>query len=145
MPKLPPHNIDPIDPGFENLVERAMRVCGWLLPTTIEDVRRAEAELKENPVALPERLRDPFRLLDRRAVPEPKGVTSSPPETVADPWQALPNALRQLAREIGLTIEQSLKLLKMGRQVVAHRSSTKKDEMDLDDWRKFYDAVKEFL
>jgi hypothetical protein len=147
MPKLPPNtsNFDPIDPNFENLVERAMRVCGWLLPTTVEDVQHAEAELKEKRIPLPERLRDPFRLLDHRAVPEQKPVASSPPDTAIDPWQALPNTLRQLAREVGLTIEQSLKLLKMGRQVVAHRSSTKKDEMDLNDWRKFYDAVKEFL
>lgn len=145
MPKLPPNNTDPIDPGFENLVERAMRDCGWLLPTTIEEVRRAEAELKERPVPLPERLRDPLRLFDRRAISEPKAVAANLPEAAPEPWLSLPNALRDLAREVGLTIEQSLKLLKMGRQVVAHRSSTKKDEMDLADWRKFYDAVKEFL
>lgn len=145
MPKLPPNKTDPIDPGFEDLVERAMRACGWLLPTTVEGVRRAEAELRESPVPLPERLRDPFRLLDRSVISEPKAVPSSTPIAATDPWKALPIALIELAREVGLTIEQSLKLLKMGRQVVAHRSSTKKDEMDLSDWRKFYEAVKEFL
>src|SRR3954447_7530613 len=96
MPKLPPNNTDPIDPTFENLVERAMQVCGWLLPTSVEAVLRAEAELKAKPIPLPERLRDPFRLLDRRVVAEPKGVTSRPPEIATDPWQTLPNALRQL-------------------------------------------------
>lgn len=145
MPKLPPNDFDPIDPAFEKLVERAMRDCGWLLPTSIEGVRRAEAELRERPVPLPERLRDPFRLLDRRVSPDPKAAPASPLIAASDPWRALPNALIELAREVGLTIEQSLKLLKMGRQVVAHRSSTKKDEMDLADWRKFYEAVKEFL
>lgn len=136
---------DPIEPSFEKIVERAMRACGWLLPTTVEDVRRAEAELTLNPIPLPEGLRDPFRLLEHRVVSEPKAVASSPPEVKADLWQTLPQALMQLAREVGLTIEQALKLQKMSRQVVAHRSSTKKDEMSLEDWRKFYDAVKEFL
>ncbi|MDG3008392.1 hypothetical protein [Paludisphaera mucosa] len=145
MPKLPPNDIDPTDPALEKLVERAMQDCGWLLPTTIEGVRRAEAELLERHVPLPERLRDPHRLLDRRVLSEPKAVPSSTPVASTDPWKALPIALIELAREVGLTIEQSLKLLKMGRQVVAHRSSTKKDEMDLADWRKFYEAVKEFL
>lgn len=136
---------DPIDPEFEHIVERAMRACGWLLPTTIEDVRRTEAELRENPIPLPERLRDPFRLLDRRLARGPEATSPQSPGAVTDPWLSLPRALVQLAREVGLTIEQALKLQKMGRQVVAHRSSTKKDEMDLEDWRKFYAAVGEFL
>jgi hypothetical protein len=145
MSKTHPDDTDPIDPNFEHLVERAMRACGWLLPTTIEDVRRAEAELSENPIPLPERLRDPFRLLDRRLARGSEAVSPCPPETAVDPWLSLPRALVQLACEVGLTIEKALKLQKMGRQVVAHRSSTKKDEMDLEDWRKFYEAVKEFL
>lgn len=145
MSKSRPDDTDPIDPNFERVVERAMRACGWLLPKTVEDVRRAEAELRENPIPLPERLRDPFRLLDRRVAREAQAVTPRPPEAAADPWLSLPRALIQVAREVGLTIEQALELQKMGRQVVAHRSSTKKDEMDPEDWRKFYAAVKEFL
>ena len=43
-----------------------MRTCGWLLPRTIEEVRRAEAELRADLIPLPEMLKDPFRILGRQ-------------------------------------------------------------------------------
>ena len=36
-------------------------------------------------------------------------------------------------------------LLEMQNQIIAHRSSTKKGDLDKVDWQKFYEAVKEFL
>jgi hypothetical protein len=33
----------------------------------------------------------------------------------------------------------------MRQQIVAHRSTTKKEDLEEFDWRKFYEAVKEFL
>ena len=57
----------------------------------------------------------------------------------------IPKPLADFAAEEGLSFRQALTLLDMQRQIVAHRSSTKKDELDKVDWRKFYEAVKEFL
>jgi transcriptional regulator with XRE-family HTH domain len=57
----------------------------------------------------------------------------------------IPQPLANFAAEEGLSFRQTLTLLGMQRQIVAHRSSTKKDELDMVDWRKFYEAVKEFL
>jgi hypothetical protein len=36
-------------------------------------------------------------------------------------------------------------LLDMQKQIVAHRSNSKKEGLEGVDWRKFYEAVKEFL
>ena len=36
-------------------------------------------------------------------------------------------------------------LLEMQQQIVAHRSANKKDVLESVDWRKFHEAVKEFL
>jgi hypothetical protein len=38
-----------------------------------------------------------------------------------------------------------LMLLDMQKQIVAHRSAKKKDDLEAVDWRKFYEGVKEFL
>ena len=67
-------------------------------------------------------------------------------ETEADQTEVqVPKPLADFAAEEGLSFRQALTLLDMQRQIVAHRSSTKKDELDKVDWRKFYEAVKEFL
>lgn len=57
----------------------------------------------------------------------------------------IPTKLAQFAQEAGLTFRQALALLDMQHQIIAHRSSTKKDDLDTVDWQKFYEAVKEFL
>ena len=57
----------------------------------------------------------------------------------------VPKPLADFAGEEGLSFRQALTLLDMQQQIVAHRSSTKKGELDKVDWRKFYEAVKEFL
>lgn len=48
------------------------------------------------------------------------------------------------ARE-DLPFRQRLMLLDMQKQIVAHRSAKKKDDLESVDWRKFYEGVKEFL
>ena len=53
-------------------------------------------------------------------------------------WQGSP-------AKAGLSFRQTLMLLEMQQQIVAHRSAKKKDGLETVDWRKFYEAVKEFL
>ena len=43
-----------------------------------------------------------------------------------------------------LSFRQTLMLLDMQKQIVAHRSA-KKNDLESIDWRRFYEAVKEFL
>lgn len=57
----------------------------------------------------------------------------------------IPTALADFAEDEGLTFRQALALLEMQNQIIAHRSSTKKGDLDKVDWQKFYEAVKEFL
>lgn len=57
----------------------------------------------------------------------------------------VPASLVAFAEKEGLTFRQAIALLKMREQIVAHRSTTKKEGVDKVDWQKFYEAVKEFL
>lgn len=57
----------------------------------------------------------------------------------------IPASLARFAAEEGLTFRQTLMLLDMQKQIVAHRSSRKKDGLESVDWRKFYEGVKDFL
>ena len=57
----------------------------------------------------------------------------------------IPASLARFAAEEGLTFRQTLVLLEMQQQIVAHRSVKKKEGLDGVDWRKFYEAVKVFL
>ena len=63
----------------------------------------------------------------------------------ADQGPKLPTGLTELAVEVGLSHQQTMNLFSMQGQVIAHRSSSKKDELSREDWRRFYEAVKEFL
>lgn len=56
---------------------------------------------------------------------------------------AIPASLAKFAAGEGLSLRQTLMLLDMQKQIVAHRTAKKKDESV--DWRKFYEGVKEFL
>ena len=134
------------DAEFERLVYQALKACGWLLPETVEEVRRAETELEGHKVELPETLRDPFRLLDRSIPRLGKSARAKPQAETQPPGGArLPAALLDLARELGLSLGGAIRIFELQSQVVAHRSSSKKDELSRDDWRRFYEAVKEFL
>jgi transcriptional regulator with XRE-family HTH domain len=57
----------------------------------------------------------------------------------------IPATLARFAAEEGLSFRQTLVLLDMQKQIVAHRSAKKKDGLEAVDWRKFYESVKEFL
>ncbi len=57
----------------------------------------------------------------------------------------IPATLARFAGDAGLSFRQTLMLLEMQQQIVAHRSAKKKDGLEAVDWRKFYEAVKEFL
>ncbi len=57
----------------------------------------------------------------------------------------IPASLARFAAEEGLSFRQTLMLLEMQQQIVAHRSAKKKDWLESVDWRKFHEAVKEFL
>jgi transcriptional regulator with XRE-family HTH domain len=58
---------------------------------------------------------------------------------------AIPASLARFAAEERLSLRQTLMLLDMQKQIVAHRSAKKKDGLEAVDWRKFYEGVKEFL
>jgi transcriptional regulator with XRE-family HTH domain len=57
----------------------------------------------------------------------------------------IPASLARFAAEERLSFRQTLMLLDMQKQIVAHRSARKKDGLEAVDWRKFYEGVKEFL
>ena len=56
-----------------------------------------------------------------------------------DAWAALPFPFR------ASNARTDRQLLQMQQQILAHRSAKKKDGLESVDWRKFHDAVKEFL
>lgn len=57
----------------------------------------------------------------------------------------IPASLAKFAAGERLSFRQTLMLLDMQKQIVAHRSAKKKDDLESIDWRKFYEGVKEFL
>jgi transcriptional regulator with XRE-family HTH domain len=57
----------------------------------------------------------------------------------------IPGPLAQFAGAEGLSFPKTLMLLQMQRQIVAHRSGSKKLAAEGFDWRKFYESVKDFL
>ena len=57
----------------------------------------------------------------------------------------IPAALAKFAAAERLSFRQTLMLLEMQEQILAHRSAKKKEQLEAVDWRKFYEAVKEFL
>jgi transcriptional regulator with XRE-family HTH domain len=71
-------------------------------------------------------------------------MTGEDPETEPTEVQ-VPSALASFATKAGLSFRQALMLLEMQGQIVAHRSSTKKDVLEKVDWQRLYEAVKEFL
>ena len=57
----------------------------------------------------------------------------------------IPASLAAFAARAGISFRQAMTLLEMQQQIIAHRSSTKKGNLDKVDWQKFYEAVKDFL
>jgi transcriptional regulator with XRE-family HTH domain len=57
----------------------------------------------------------------------------------------IPASLARFAADASLTFRQTLALLDMRRQILAHRSSTDREPLDQFDWARFFESVKEFL
>ena len=57
----------------------------------------------------------------------------------------IPASLSAFAKHLDLTFTQTVQLLEMVQQIVAHRSSSKSDDMEAVDWKKFYEAAKQYL
>ena len=57
----------------------------------------------------------------------------------------IPSELSNFASERGLSFHQTITLLRMRQQIVAHRSAGTRSVEDEFDWRKLYESVKEFL
>lgn len=58
----------------------------------------------------------------------------------------IPAKLAEFAKGAELSFRQTLLLLDMQRQIIAHRSSgSRDDDLEAVDWRKFYESVKDFL
>ncbi len=68
-----------------------------------------------------------------------KGSEEQPTEVT------IPLSLANFAADAGLSLRQTLMLMDMQKQIVAHRSVKKKDGLEAMDWQKFYEGVKEFL
>lgn len=70
-----------------------------------------------------------------------KGELSKPEEGEVN----VPASLSQFARSANLTFGQTLLLLDLQRQIIAHRSRSKSDDLENVDWKRFYEAVKEYV
>jgi len=64
---------------------------------------------------------------------------------VAGAQVQFPGSLAEFAKAENISFVKALTLLDMKLQIVAHRSSTKSDDLETFDWKKFYDSVKGFL
>jgi hypothetical protein len=134
------------DEDFEGALYRVMRSCGWLLPKSPDDLRQAEAELAAHPVELPASLRDPLRILYRAemgAVDE--SSVTAPVSSAPGAGIRIPPGLQRLANEVGLTFEHVVSLIGMQAQIIANRSTSRNEDPTYDDWKRLYEAVKEFL
>ena len=58
---------------------------------------------------------------------------------------SIPASLSQLARSLNLTFAQTLLLLDLQRQIIAHRSRSKSDDLEKVDWKRFYETVKDYV
>jgi transcriptional regulator with XRE-family HTH domain len=57
----------------------------------------------------------------------------------------IPASLSDFAKQAQLSFAQALMLLDMQRQIIAHRSHSKTDDLEKVDWKSFYESVKPFL
>jgi len=81
---------------IEKTVFDAMRLDGWILPQTPDEVSMAEADLAGDPVRLPPGLTDPYSVLERPS----QGIrVGGQPEVV--PNGGVEQNLAQAAREGG--------------------------------------------
>jgi hypothetical protein len=67
-----------------------------------------------------------------------------PVESLMEGGLQVPADLAQFASAQNLAFSEAVTLLKMRRQIHAHRDAIRSDD-DAFDWKQFYDAVKPFL
>lgn len=65
--------------------------------------------------------------------------------TAAQAQIIIPQRLADFAKKKALPFNQTLTLLEMRRQIIAHRSVTRSENPEDFDWERFYKSVKEFL
>ena len=58
---------------------------------------------------------------------------------------SIPSALSEVAVGLNLSYEQTIKLLEGRRSLIARRSRETSQDWAADDWRSFYEKVKEYL
>ncbi len=144
MSNAPENNEEFQDRDFERAVYEAMKSCGWLLPKSPEELRRAEAKLVMNPIELPESLRDPFQILDTPQT-HSRDEYAVPSVLLQLEGLQVPAGLQRLASEVGLRLDQVMALISMQAQIIANRSTSRNEEPEYEDWKRLYDSVKEFL
>jgi len=144
MSNAPENNEEFQDRDFERAVYEAMKSCGWLLPKSPEELRRAEAKLVMNPIELPESLRDPFQILDTPQT-HSRDEYAVPSVLLQLEGLQVPAGLQRLASEVGLRLGQVTALISMRAQIIANRSTSRNDEPEYEDWKRLYDSVKDFL
>jgi hypothetical protein len=91
---------------LDELMREAMVCLGWLIPTTPEAVARAEAELDEESIELPESLQDPYVLLD--ATVRPRSTTPVRQPSNDDIVQCLARAARE-GKDIPAEVEEQMR------------------------------------
>jgi hypothetical protein len=134
------------DENFEGALYRVMRSCGWLLPKAPDDLRRAEAELAADSVELPASLRDPMRILYGAELGgSEQSFITVPPGSAPAAGVRIPPGLKRLANEVGLTFDHMVSLIGMQAQIIANRSTSRNEDPTYDDWKRLYEAVKEYL
>ncbi len=79
---------------LEKLVFGAMRAGGWLLPQNADEVRAIEKAMESDPPEIPDRLADPYALLNTK---RPKKDPDISLDSVRDP--GIEENLSRVARE----------------------------------------------
>jgi transcriptional regulator with XRE-family HTH domain len=57
----------------------------------------------------------------------------------------IPRSLAEFAKAENISFIRALLLLDMQRQIIAHRTAAKSDDLHDVNWKKFYESVKDFL
>lgn len=94
--------------NLEQLIFEAMKVKGWVLPETEEEVRAAESNHSEKWEELPPHLVDPYAVLRRARERQTTVVPLAPPES-REVEDNLARAARE-GRPISADIEQKMKV-----------------------------------
>lgn len=90
---------------FEELVYRAVRSAGWLIPTTPEEVAASEELVPRTDMSLPDELHNPLAALDlrqRKPLPTHKAMPNDFPEEMA-------RAARQAKDAISEEVEEQMR------------------------------------